>query len=312
MSVIDGTSANDRITPDLITKGVTGTPSAFPDDGDDELHGHAGNDLLVAGGGSDFIFGDDFDSEKGNDTLDGGAGDDFLYGHYGNDTYIVDSIGDQVFESIDGIAGGIDTVRSSVISVNLSAYDGDGLGLDNVLLTGAAALDGTGNHLANLLTGNGAANTLFGRGSADTLEGGGGADTLRGQGGNDIIHGAAGADVLIGGSGSDTFRFLTTGESTPGAADQLSAGDSGTAFDGAGGAPGDTIDLAGIDANTTIANNQVFIFGGTGKGHLSLVDSGTDTLVRGNVDNDAAFEFQLVIHDGNVRANAYTDADFIL
>lgn len=45
---------------------------------------------------------------------------------------------------------------------------------------------------------------------------------------------------------------------------------------------------------------------------MSLVDSGTDTIVRANMDNDSAFEFRLVIHDGSVHASAYTAADFIL
>lgn len=98
----------------------------------------------------------------------------------------------------------------------------------------------------------------------------------------------------------------------PGAADQLSAGDNGTAFDGAGSAAGDLIDLSALDANATVTGDQAFLFGGSGKQHLSLSEVGTDTIVRGNSDNDAAFEFQLVIHDGGVRASAYTAADFIL
>jgi hypothetical protein len=34
--------------------------------------------------------------------------------------------------------------------------------------------------------------------------------------------------------------------------------------------------------------------------------------VRGNVDPDAAFEFEIVIEDGGVLASAYTAADFFL
>jgi Ca2+-binding RTX toxin-like protein len=44
------------------------------------------------------------------------------------------------------------------------------------VLTGAAAVNGTGNNLANLILGNDAANTLNGGGRADTLIGGGGDD----------------------------------------------------------------------------------------------------------------------------------------
>ena len=46
------------------------------------------------------------------------------------------------------------------------------------MLTGAAAINGTGNALANRLTGNGAANMLNGGTGADTLAGGAGHDTF--------------------------------------------------------------------------------------------------------------------------------------
>lgn len=320
MAVIDGTANNDTITPALITAGVSGTPTPFPTDANDELHGHAGNDTLNGGGGDDFIFGDDTDDERGNDIIDGGAGADFMYGHAGNDTYIVDNALDQIIES-SAASGGIDTVKSSVISIALSTYGGDNSGIENLTLTGSRALNATGNNLANYIIGNESTNTLLGNGGNDTLVGGGGNDTLdggsgvdlvRGGSGSDRLNGNLGADTLIGGSGQDVFLFKSFAGSMPGAADQLSAGDNGTAFDGAGSAAGDLIDLSALDANATVTGDQAFLFGGSGKQHLSLSEVGTDTIVRGNSDNDAAFEFQLVIHDGGVRASAYTAADFIL
>jgi Ca2+-binding RTX toxin-like protein len=51
-----------------------------------------------------------------------------------------------------------------------------GDGLEELLLTGASAINGTGNALANTLTGNGQANTLTGGAGNDILTGGGGAD----------------------------------------------------------------------------------------------------------------------------------------
>ena len=58
---------------------------------------------------------------------------------------------------------------------------------------------------------------------------------------------------------------------------------------------------------------QSRILGGSGAGHLTLSNSGTDTILRGNTDADSAFEFQLVIHDGSgVSASHYTAADFLL
>ena len=85
-----------------------------------------------------------------------------------------------------------------------------------------------------------------------------------------------------------------------------------SAFEGAGAAAGDLIDLSGIDANTAAAGNQAFVFGGTGIGRISAVASGADTLIRGNVDGDAAFEFALLIEDGGVLAGAYRAIDFVL
>src|SRR6266581_1015626 len=94
----------------------------------------------------------------GNDTLDGGAGADTMVGGTGNDTYIVDSTSDVVTENLNE---GIDTVNSSV-TYTLSAN------VENLTLTGTAAINGTGNALDNILTGNSAANVLTGGAGNDT------------------------------------------------------------------------------------------------------------------------------------------------
>lgn len=57
--------------------------------------------------------------------------------------------------------------------------------VENLTLTGAAAVNGTGNTLDNVLIGNSAANTLTGNAGSDTLRGFGGADSLIGGTGND-------------------------------------------------------------------------------------------------------------------------------
>ncbi|SEG21679.1 peroxidase family protein [Nitrosomonas ureae] len=131
--------------------------------GDDNMVGTAGNDVLLA--------------LAGNDTLDGLDGVDILNGGPGDDTYTVNTTTDTIIE-LAGAGSGIDTVQSSVTYTL-------GLNLENLTLTGAAAINGTGNNVSNVLTGNAGNNILTGLAGDDTLIAGGGTDTLRGGLNND-------------------------------------------------------------------------------------------------------------------------------
>ncbi|MDP2794671.1 MAG: calcium-binding protein, partial [Sulfurisoma sp.] len=124
--------------------------------------GTANNDTLTGTSGADLVEG-----LSGNDILDGGAGNDTLKGGAGNDTYIVDNVGDAVIENLNE---GWDNVRSSV-SYTLGAN------VENLTLTGTAAINGMGNALNNTISGNSAANVLDGGAGYDNLYGGGGNDT---------------------------------------------------------------------------------------------------------------------------------------
>ncbi len=161
---------------------LIGTASA------DVLYALAGKDRLYAKGGNDTLYGGD-----GNDLLDGMEGADVMYGGAGNDSYRVDSVGDVVIEDqVTGIDdGGVDLV-TSWISYSLGAF------VENLTLSGAEMIDGTGNGLANKIKGNDAANVL---------DGGAGNDTISGGAGDDLLIGGIGADTLDGGMGSDTFGF---------------------------------------------------------------------------------------------------------
>jgi Ca2+-binding RTX toxin-like protein len=125
---------------------------------------------------------------QGNNRLNGGGGNDFLSGGDGDDTYIVDG-GDAISEN----AGeGTDTVLSSATVVVLSSQ------IENLVLTGSGAINGTGNAQDNVMTGNRAANTLSGGAGADTLIGGRGDD----------VYVIDAADVISenAGGGRDTVR----------------------------------------------------------------------------------------------------------
>lgn len=156
----------------------------------DTLSGGSQDDMLIGGGGDDILRGG-----AGNDTLKGGDGTDRLVGGLGNDTYIVEDSLDTIIEQA---GGGIDTVRTGLTTTLADQ-------IENLILTGSDAINGTGNAVANLLVGNAGANQLLGLA---------GADTLRGGAGNDLLFGGAGNDTLTGGTGSD--QFAIGGSGSPG------------------------------------------------------------------------------------------------
>ena len=162
---------------------INGTGNAA----DNALIGNAGNNALYGLAGNDRLEGG-----AGNDNLNGGVGADTLIGGLGDDVYTVDEVGDQVVEA----AGeGTDSVYSGI------AYT-LGANVERLYLSGSAAINGTGNELANSLLGNAAANRLEGGAGNDNLNGGAGADTLSGGLGNDALTGGADADHFeLGGAG---------------------------------------------------------------------------------------------------------------
>jgi Ca2+-binding RTX toxin-like protein len=101
-------------------------------------------------------------------VIDGLGGADTMKGGGGNDTYYVDDSLDTV---VEGGNEGTDHVFSS------ASFSIAGQHVENLTLTGSAAIDGTGNGLDNSIVGNGANNVLDGATGADRLEGGAGDDT---------------------------------------------------------------------------------------------------------------------------------------
>ena len=204
-----------------------------------------------------------------------------MIGGLGSDVYGVDNAGDRVVEKF---GEGHDNVNS-VLGVTFCPRN-----VEDLVLVANATQVGFGNRQDNMVA------KFFGAG------------TLHGMDGDDTLSGAQEADAFIGGRGCDVFSFYSAGPR-----DVIGAGDGATAFQGAGAEDGDRIDLAFFDADVTDGEFQTFVLGGTGKGHLSLVNTGSDTLVRGNVNDDPGFEFQVAIKDGEaVHASTYSVDDFIL
>ncbi len=136
-------------------------------------------------------------------TLSGGAGNDTMLGGQGNDIYVVDATGDVVTENL---GEGTDTIQASVTLATLAAN------VENLTLTGTAAINGVGNELNNLITGNSAINTLTGGAGDDSLNGGAGNDNLIGGLGNDVYVVDAAGDVVIENlnEGTDTVQSTVT------------------------------------------------------------------------------------------------------
>ena len=245
---------------------------------------------------------------SGDNALDGKAGADTMIGGLGNDTYVVDNTADAVNEDP---GGGTDTVRTAT-SYTLGAD------LENLVLTGLADLNGTGNELANTLTGNAGANTLDGGAGNDVLSGGAGNDTYIVNTPADVVHEAAGGgiDTVISAnsytlSANVENLILTTGINGNGNAldNSLYGDDNWNTLDGRAGADfmsggngndtyivdnvGDVVvDTSGtdlvkasvtyaLDAGNTVENLYL-----TGTNNINGVGNGLDNVFRGNAGNN--------------------------
>ncbi len=236
-----------------------------------------GNDTLTGTSANDR-----FDGLSGNDMINGMAGADAMKGGLGNDAYIVDNTGDVVTET-STLATEIDTVNSS-ITYTLGAN------LENLTLTGAAAINGTGNGLANTLIGNA------------------GANSLTGGAGSDVLIGGLGKDTLTGGLNADQFKFNAEAETGITATTRDIIVDFSRS-------QGDKIDLSAIDANTAATGNNAFsaiTVGGAFSGAFAVpgklyFDQAAHVLY-GNNDTDSAADFSIQL----TAVSSLAAADLVL
>lgn len=162
---------------------------------------------------------------------------------------------------------------SSATSFTLAA------GSKNLLLTGNANVDGTGNDLGNVITGNTGNNHLYGGAGDDTLSDGYGADTMAGGTGNDVYYinnpGKLEPDLIVEKAGEGIDTVVSSSGYT------LTANVENLVLTGKGGTTG-----VGNELNNVIVGNlgTNILDGGAGNDTLDG-GAGADTLV-GRSGND--------------------------
>jgi hypothetical protein len=198
-----------------------------------------------------------------DNVLSGGSGIDTMIGGLGNDTYAVSDTSDVIVENLNE---GTDIVFSRASSYTLAAN------VENLILTGTAAINGSGNALNNQLTGNSADNVLSGGSGIDTMTGGLGNDTYAVSDTGDMV-------VENTGEGTDTVYSRATTYTLATNVENLIL--TGTvAINGGGNALNNQ--LTGNSADNVLRGGlgEDILIGGLGKDTYNLAEAtaATDTL----------------------------------
>lgn len=333
MALIKGTNGSETIY------GYSGNDEIYGFGGNDKIYGYEGHDFISGGAGNDTLYGgsgdDDIYGDSGINTLVGGSGDDWFRTSARStglsDDYIADfelgydridlrNWGVSDFTQVQALLGNTSDGgsilnayaggESHVIEI-ADVTRGEFISGDFVFDTSTAARNLSGSNSVDVLFGGRGHDLIDGNGGSDRLLGGLGDDDIYGESGNDQLWGGIGSDLMSGGSGDDFFRFVSVSEMN-----SASGRDVITDFqvnDGFG--YDDLIDFSQIDADTTRAGNQAFDFIGrqnfisNSPGELRYAyNSAGDTVVAGNIDNDSAAEFQIVLTGHSVLAAS----DFIV
>jgi Ca2+-binding RTX toxin-like protein len=187
----------DDIWPDDLIESdfVYANPGALNATGtadDDVMFGSRNGDVLRGLAGSDILLGG-----LGNDLLYGGTGLNDLIGGTGSDSYFVGDQRDFIEERAG--EGSLDRVFASVSYALTHGAEIEIMSTDNH--AGTAAINLTGNELAN---------TIYGNDGANRLDGGGGADLLVGRLGDDFYYLDSAADRITENAGQGNDRLFAS------------------------------------------------------------------------------------------------------
>ncbi len=307
---IEAGSGNDTIN------GGTGT---------DTLIGGLGNDILIGGGGADVMWGGEGDDvyhvDNLNDrTLEAVSDTDvpldiqryFEVWLQSNPTWLEENgfggiqlqviTSSEIFTGLQfsnpGKASGFD-YWYRIISESIDDGGEDlvyssvtwslGKNVENLSLTGSAAINGTGNTLNNVITGNSGNNTLSGGTGTDTLIGGLGNDTYITDGVDTITEAASAGTDTVQSSANHTLAANVENLTLTGS----------SAINGTGNSLNNV--LTGNSGNNTLS-------GGTGTDTL-VGGLGNDRLTGGS-DNDS-FVFNTVAETGITATASDVITDFV-
>ena len=221
--------------------------------------GSAGTFTVTNSGAATTLTGSNF-----NDRLVSvsGAVTDTLIGGGGDDTYVVNSLEDQV---VEGAGQGTDTVETN-LDYSLARL----VNIEKLTLTGLTAVSATGNAMANTLVGNTGNNVLDGGVSADTMIGALGDDEY-------VVDNVGDTVVENASEGVDTVRSTISYTLTPNVEKLILNGTA--AINGTGNALNNRITGNAADNVLIGAGGDDILTGGEGADKfITAMNSGTDKI----------------------------------
>lgn len=216
----------------------------------------------------------------GADTLTGSLGGRDLHGLAGNDTYLVLSAADRVFEAA-GKTAGVDAIQTALARYTLPDN------VENLIYTGTTAAFLAGNALVNTITSGDADDYLDGGAAGDRLIGGLGNDTYvvdKAGSSGDVLIDAGGTDLVKAwlswtlADGFENLELLGGTSAYGNAGNNILIGNAGNnLLDGRG----------GVDTMLGMAGDDTYIIDNPGDLAIEILDnadSGGIDLVRSTLD----------------------------